>query len=245
MSYNSQILAHNPSHYYRLNETSGVVAHDSSGFGRDASIVGTPTLGTPSLVSGDPDLSLTLAPIAPGGSYVSIPDDNSLDGLAQMTIMAWIKPTAADITASSSTAIEIVARDVSTARSFQFRISAGKLSFVKIPVATVTATGATTLVGGTIYHVACTWDAGVARVFLNGVQDGVSSNFSGQLDLGTLASTATLIGRRSADGSWGGVVDEVAIFAGQAFNVAQIAGIYSGAGDPPSSNVLSGVWGLG
>lgn len=38
------ILAENPTAYYRMNETSGNIAHDSSGNGYDATLTGTETI---------------------------------------------------------------------------------------------------------------------------------------------------------------------------------------------------------
>lgn len=56
-SYAAQVLADTPLLYWRLGETSGSVAVDSSGNGRDGAYVGSPDIGKVGLIRGDTDLS--------------------------------------------------------------------------------------------------------------------------------------------------------------------------------------------
>lgn len=49
MAYSDLVLSDKPYAYYRLNETNGSIAHDSSGNGFDASVSGTVTWGSPAI----------------------------------------------------------------------------------------------------------------------------------------------------------------------------------------------------
>lgn len=76
------ILALSPAGYWRLGETSGTVAADSSGNTHDGSYNGTYTLGADSLVPSDPDdkaLGLSSA------GYVSVPNAAAIDLGASFT----------------------------------------------------------------------------------------------------------------------------------------------------------------
>lgn len=76
------ILALSPAGYWRLGETSGTVAADSSGNSRSGSYNGTYTLGADSLVPSDPDdkaLGLSSA------GYVSVPNAAAIDLGASFT----------------------------------------------------------------------------------------------------------------------------------------------------------------
>lgn len=70
------ILALSPAGYWRLGETSGSVAADSSGNSRDGSYNGTYTLGADSLAPSDTDdKALGIA----SGGYVSVPNTSAID----------------------------------------------------------------------------------------------------------------------------------------------------------------------
>ena len=78
-SYSSTVLADQPDAYYRLDETAGNIAHDSSGNHYDAALQGSYTLKQPGLIVNDTDTAIafgangTLA----GAKYRS---DIQLDG---------------------------------------------------------------------------------------------------------------------------------------------------------------------
>jgi hypothetical protein len=57
--YARAVLADSPLAYWRLAESSGTVAHDSSGHGWDGAISGGVTLGAVGAISGDPDTAVT------------------------------------------------------------------------------------------------------------------------------------------------------------------------------------------
>jgi Concanavalin A-like lectin/glucanases superfamily len=59
-SYSAVVMADSPAIYWRLGESSGVKAMDSSGNGRNAQYLGSPKLGARSAIIGDPDTAMVL-----------------------------------------------------------------------------------------------------------------------------------------------------------------------------------------
>jgi Concanavalin A-like lectin/glucanases superfamily len=97
-SYSSVVLAKGPVGYWRLGETTGFTASDSSGDGYDGVYLGNPTLGQVGAINGDPDASVGFN--GPSSmDYVEIPDpaDGSsafsqpASGLG-LTVEVWMRP---------------------------------------------------------------------------------------------------------------------------------------------------------
>ena len=73
MSLYDEIIADGPEVYFRLGESSGTVAADSSGNGSDAAIAGSTTLGAPSLDANSVDTAFEFA----AGDYVQLDNPSS------------------------------------------------------------------------------------------------------------------------------------------------------------------------
>jgi hypothetical protein len=58
--YEAEVLTDSPFLYWRLGESSGTVAGDASGNGRDGTYINTPTLGAAGLIESDADTAITL-----------------------------------------------------------------------------------------------------------------------------------------------------------------------------------------
>jgi Concanavalin A-like lectin/glucanases superfamily/PEP-CTERM motif len=88
----STILADNPTGYWRLDESSGIIAHDSSGHGYDGTYLGGYTLGQPGAI-GDGDTAVALDGSTglvgdiPGGTF-NAPNNFSVE--------AWVKQATTD-----------------------------------------------------------------------------------------------------------------------------------------------------
>jgi hypothetical protein len=82
------ILALSPLGYWKLDETSGTTATDSSGNARDGTYTGTVTLADTSGADGGDYPTF-------GGGYVTIPDDNvwSANNASGLTVFALVSPT--------------------------------------------------------------------------------------------------------------------------------------------------------
>ncbi|MBV8370322.1 MAG: hypothetical protein JO036_15555 [Candidatus Eremiobacteraeota bacterium] len=97
--YDAKVLSYSPYAYYRLTETSGTVAADASGNGRDGTYQGTPgthyQLGATSIVPGFSS-ALKVFSANPGQPKVSIPSvplaSNGSTWQSDFTVSLWAKP---------------------------------------------------------------------------------------------------------------------------------------------------------
>ncbi len=90
-SYNAAVLADSPLAYWRLGETSGTTAADSSGNNRSGSYVASPSLNQPGALAGDTNRAVGFN----GSSqYVNVPYVAALNP-AQLTVEAWATRPAA------------------------------------------------------------------------------------------------------------------------------------------------------
>lgn len=87
LTYAQTVLANNPSGYWKLNETSGTVAADSSATGNDGAYVGAaPSLNQPGYDAALGGAFLTAPPV----NYVSIPHSVAQRAVTAITEEAWI-----------------------------------------------------------------------------------------------------------------------------------------------------------
>ncbi len=91
-SYRDEVLADSPLGYWRLGETSGTVAADSSGNGRNGTLVNSPQLGQPGALLSDSDPSMAFYGSWPGGQRVQLPTGFA-DFSSGLTLEAWVYPT--------------------------------------------------------------------------------------------------------------------------------------------------------
>jgi hypothetical protein len=93
--YRAAVLADTPLAYWRLDETSGTVAHDATGHGHDGTYVGTFTLGQTGALAGDADTAVGLDGVS-GHVDVGLAFDFSPS--LPFTFEAWVKLTTIDTT---------------------------------------------------------------------------------------------------------------------------------------------------
>ncbi len=94
-AYRLLILAAKPAGYWRLGESSGVVAADETKNHHNAWYMSQPKMGAPGAISGDPNSSITLD----GKSYVEIPDHPAFSqptSGAGLTVEVWMRPDKLD-----------------------------------------------------------------------------------------------------------------------------------------------------
>ena len=111
--YSAAVLADQPYLYWRLDETTGTIAHDVSGNNRDGTFDGAPKLAVRGLIKDDPDTAFHVY----GGSGASwTPTQDALAGA--YTVEAWARPvrTNRDLTVVST-------RTNEGARSFDMKFS--------------------------------------------------------------------------------------------------------------------------
>jgi hypothetical protein len=214
-SYRDAVLASTPLGYWRLGETSGTTAADASGNARNGSYVGGPALGSPGLLTSDPNTAVTFDGV---NDAVDIVHATVWNLTGDLTLEALINVT------GGATNRVIVAKDASSGGpTFELRWvqSTGKLQFVQRTTggATLSAVSLSPLAAGTTYHVAVTKTGATVRFYINGSLNKTVSTFAG-----TIVTNTRPVRIAMGDGgkAFGGRVDEVAIY-GYALSSATIA----------------------
>src|SRR6266446_7743064 len=90
MSYSATILADNPQAYYRLDETSGTVAHDSSPNGNNGTLPASGiTYSQPGAIVGDSNTSMLFG----ASSALSLPYNLNPSTWSALSLEYWINLT--------------------------------------------------------------------------------------------------------------------------------------------------------
>ncbi|HBA87183.1 MAG TPA: hypothetical protein DCZ75_04100 [Geobacter sp.] len=85
-SYQEMVLADTPEAYWRLGESSGTIAYDSSGHGHNATYSG-PTLGEPGAMAGDSDTAV----LFDSSDLIQATGTYFIPNLDSWTVEAWVK----------------------------------------------------------------------------------------------------------------------------------------------------------
>lgn len=212
--YDEVVLADGPVGYWRLGESSGTVARDSSGHGRDGTYVDAPTLGVAGALTTDANTAVTF----PAESHVTLADVKAVYSAG--TFECWVdtRQWAADATQhglyQNSTGWSNQANGVSLFRWAAASSDASRFYFrVVNPGAAIQDISAPwrdyfgTADGW--HHVVGTWSAAGMFLYVDGVQVATRT-----CDPPTAASVnpATQISRGHAYGGRGHTVDEAAVY---------------------------------
>ncbi len=84
--YAKEVLADSPLVYYRLDETTGSIAFDSSGHGQNGAYESSTVLGVSGALDGDPDGAISTSGVALTASAATLPS-----GQAERTLEVWFK----------------------------------------------------------------------------------------------------------------------------------------------------------
>ena len=209
--YATQVLADSPRGYWRLNETGGSTAIDSSGNGLNGTYVGTPTLGTTGATTGT---AMTLAGDSPAASYVQVPHNSLLAITGDITMEAWV-----NLTASSNYWWILFKGITGNPSSYSWRFDNTETratayigdGSTQMPLRAA-GDGSANVTLSTWAHVAMTITAaGASTAYLNGVAVGTDANALTRTDDGG----PLFIGTRNGDFLTGfnGSLDEVAVYA--------------------------------
>jgi hypothetical protein len=229
-SYVSGVTADNPAGYWRLGETSGATAVDSTG-GSNGSYVNGATLGAPSLLASD---SGNAAARFDGvNDFVAIPNTTALSLTSAVTVEAWVKPSAIPASGAFATV-------VTKAEAYSLQFNGPRLEFTIIQSGVrhrvQAAAGAVT--SGNIYHVVGTYDGSTQRLYINGSQ-AASAGLTGAISTNT---NPVRIASWDGSGEYlSGVVDEVAIYS-TALSSARVANHYANGTSgttPPTNQTLT------
>jgi acid phosphatase type 7 len=212
--------------YWRLGESSGTTACDSTGHDNGTYLTGT-TLGVSGAISGDPDTAVTLN----GSSgQVSVPAASSLNVGDNFTIEAWVKR------GSSKTGVnQVVASKQEGSWVLMFNES-DKLTLRRSTVADIaTSTVATTDTSGWHYVVA-TKNGSSVHLYLDGV------DVTGAVSNQTMPNNSQplVIGQSTGTAYFKGSVDETALY-NTALTPTQITQHYNAGISAPGDPVLAAV----
>lgn len=191
--YARAVLADGPIGYWRLNETSGHVAVDSSGHGRHGFYQGAEAQGTPGgLASGDNAARITV------GSYVSLP--GFWGGGPALSIEAWVRVDGitGDFQAVvSPNDLSVAHLQIHTGGATAFYTSSGFALLPNIPPAV-----------GVWKHLVIVGASGASRLYVDGQLVGSNS-----LGFSSITPGSLLIGRGYVNGRrFDGLIDEVSIY---------------------------------
>ena len=185
--------------WWRLDEGSGTMAFDSSGYGNDARFEGSPMwvddgkLGKALRFNGSSD-------------YLAAPDSESLDiNGDQLSIAAWINGE--DWPAANHVARKVA--DTGTGSIYILRVQPDSVRvYLNTSAGETIIQGTTALTTNEWFHIALTYDGAEARIFVNGQLD-VSSDVSGEL---TQSNNELRIGRGEPAGYFVGMIDDVRLY---------------------------------
>jgi hypothetical protein len=233
MSYSSTILGDGPIAYFRMDEASGTVAHDLTGNGHNATLVGGITLGAAGALSGSGDSDTAMLFNGSTG-YLNINSTAiNTTGWGGMTLESWVYLTslptyytrliANDYPGASNKGVEFIIAPASDGSGGYFDIGLGT-SF------TGTSYGTHALSINTWYHLVGVFSGNTLTVYVNGVNSG-SSTASGSY---SAPATTFNVGRdpNSTSDYLPGRIDEVAIY-NYPLSSGQVTAHYIAATTPP------------
>ena len=208
MSYSAAVLADSPIIYWRLGDTSGTTAVDSSGNSHDGTYTGSPVMSVAGALVGDADTCVTFDGT---NDKVDITYGAFMDA-TNITVEAWIKTTATGLRA-------IWDRDKSL-RVWQMLLNSGNLQFTKIGGTGGNVTAATTglsLNDGNWHHLVATYDGTNIKLYV----DGALAQTTAAGALSTAAAAMSVGVNNTSTARFNGQIDEAAYY-GTALSAARI-----------------------
>lgn len=239
-AYANAVLADSPSSFWRLGESSGPLAVDSSGY-NDATYTGSFTYGVPGAITTDPNTAVQF-----DNSTAPAPYSSTLNPATAFTLECYVKPT---VNGQSSRAI-VGSQNRNIGRSGYALYQGFNGNFWECHIGNGTTVtmflqGTTPIEAGKWYHLAVVYDpndaAANGRLYVNGVQE--SSGIGGFLPNNAQPFT---IGGRQGLGNYTGIIDELA-FYNYALTANQISNHWSYSWIAPAitqhpANVTSNEW---
>ncbi len=206
--------------WWKLDETSGLTAADSSVFGNDGTL---PNMAgnewTNGIVGGALEFDGT-------DDYVSVPSSSSLQLTSALTLAGWIK---ADSWGSGDEVDPIARKGEGNPNNYQLAVVDGRATFYLDggEADDDGFEGNTVLNTGQWYHVAATWNGSTVRVYVDGVIDNDPSDLRGD-NIGT-DTRPFYIGGRSGTDLLDGILDDIRIY-NRVLRDVEILGVMAGDG---------------
>jgi RHS repeat-associated protein len=162
--YAATVIFDAPSGYWRLGDSGGPQASDQSTYANPASYNGGATLSQSGALSTDPATSVSLDGT---GGYVSVPDNATYYGSAQLTVEAWVKAAAWVANASM-----VNRRTAGNVGGFTMEVAntSGQIALSAYVGSTwYSVTTPSNLTVGVWHHLAGTYDGANLRLYADGI----------------------------------------------------------------------------
>lgn len=214
--YAAAVLADSPLIYWRLGESSGTTAVDSSGNGHDGTYQNSPTLGAAGALNVGSDAAVTFT--QPGTEHVSVADDAAFDS-ADYSVEFWFK--------TSTDNQQIVLRSNAWGAS----LLSGGIQAISYNDANL-STPSGTFNDDAWHHVVIVHDysgTGVATLYVDG--SSVSTDSSLTTSNNSASSSAITIANNGGVGGFTGTLDEFAYYT-SALSAARVQAHYDAATGP-------------
>ncbi|PHS07636.1 MAG: hypothetical protein COA78_13340 [Blastopirellula sp.] len=203
---------------WRLDETTGTTAIDSSVFGNSGTLNGGFTFDTNSYENARVGAGLIFDGT---DDHIRIPNSSELQITDSLTISAWIKGGS---WGSSDNANAILRKGEGNPNNYQIAIIDGQAALSLDDTDFYGYRGDTVLDTDTWYHVTGTWDGTSAIVYVNGVMDHASAH-AHSAPIGTDTRDLYLGGRSGTD-LFDGIIDDVRLY-NRALCADEILELYS------------------
>jgi hypothetical protein len=216
-AYSNAVLGDAPAGYWRLGESSGTTAFDSTG-AHNGSYTNGPLLGQASLLPAD------TANKAVGfdgvNDHVRIPTAESLNPATRVSAEAWIRPASLPISGNFASIL-------TKAESYSLQFNGPRLEFTIMQNGTrrrLQAPSGAIAAGGT-YHVVGTYDGTSQRLYVNGAQV-ASTALSGAIS--TNANPLEIGSWNGSEEFFKGTIDDAAVY-NATLSAARVSAHYSAA----------------
>ena len=147
--------------HWKLNQTSGTTATDSSVFARNGTVSGTANWSSDCGGMGVFDFNGS-------SNYITITNASHLQPTSALTIAAWVK---GDSWASGTEVDAILRKGDNNPNNYQLSISDGRVELLLDGNDGAGVRSNTILLTGQWYHVAVTWDGSNVKIYIDGVLD--------------------------------------------------------------------------
>lgn len=226
-SYEEEVLALNPSAYWRMNDLNIGSVRDYSGNGNRGTTVNSPTVQNASLIVATED-GASLDFERTSTQYITVPDDASLDPGNTFSLGIIIRP---------ETTLGIIQKlfDKGSGGYFLDISSAGRVAFGKSGTAVIVNTPSLVLSPGTTYHIFATKSGSTSRIYVNGA---LASGVASDQTIVSNSDPLRIAANSSNSETFDGLVQEAVIFD-YALSATQISNLYAASSVEPAYETVT------
>jgi hypothetical protein len=207
-AYAAAVLADSPIAYWRLDETSGTTARDSSGHGNDGTYIGVVSHGTAGAIASDPDTATTFDGAT---GYMDGGNRFAFTGQQALSLEAWVKAN------STTSYLGIASREDTSggppSEGYVLFVSPsdGVFGFQRLDGASQTTVTSMSVASASAYvHIVATYDGSQMSIYVNGASEltqTASFPIAGAMNDFVVGAEAG-----GAEAFFDGAMDEVAVY---------------------------------